>query len=404
LLAFGDATRAFKSIADGSKSSQDVEFMGAIPIRRRRRGHTVMSYTTPGNADMGHEGSSFARVLRDFPVRGIVIFDAAGKVNALTPGAAQLFAASPTADSPNADALPAPLPAIVREMVASGGTNTAQPVRFESCEFAAGELQLSASFLPLAGANAGLAMVLHDRAPLRALEQNLSRLDQLAGIGTLAAGMAHEVKNALVAVTTFINLLLEKNPDSELADVVRREMGRIDSIVSQVLRCAAPPCAQQSTVRLHDVLEHALRLIQPQLERNSIALERSFQAAPDTIHGDDYQLEQAFVNLLLNALEAMNAGGTLFVATRVVPAGGTSDPHTRPHLRITVRDTGHGISSENMARMFEPFFTTKPKGTGLGLSIARRIIEEHCGAITIESQSGQGATFCIDLPAPAGDL
>jgi signal transduction histidine kinase len=182
-------------------------------------------------------------------------------------------------------------------------------------------------------------------------------------------------------------------------------MNRIDAIVSRMLKFAGPARPAFSEVRLHEALDHSLRLVQPQLEGKAIALSRSFQAAPDRLSGDDYQLQQAFVNLFLNALEAMGPNGTLSVATEICspdarPArGGASVAGTQ--LRVAIKDTGAGISPENMARMFEPFFTTKPKGTGLGLAITRRIILEHRGAISVESRPGQGTAFQILFPASA---
>jgi signal transduction histidine kinase len=230
--------------------------------------------------------------------------------------------------------------------------------------------------------------------PAPQLEERLARLDRLANMGTLAAVMAHEIKNSLVAGKTFIDLLLEKHPEAELAEVVRREMGRIDAIVSRMLKFGGPPRAGFGEVRLHDILDHSLRLVQPQLEDKAIALTRSFQAASDVMQGDDYLLQQAFVNLLLNALEAMGPHGTLSVSTAVV-----ASPPNR--LRVTIKDSGMGIAPADLARLFEPFFTTKPNGTGLGLPITRRIVLEHGGDITVESQPGKGATFVLLFPASA---
>jgi len=113
--------------------------------------------------------------------------------------------------------------------------------------------------------------------------------------------------------------LLEKNQDAELVEIVRREMRRIDSIVSQMLKFAAPAKPSFSAIRMHDILEHSLRLVQSKVQSGAIALHRSYSAAPDLIGGDDYQLEQAFVNLFLNALEAMGPNGELFVSTEVGP-------------------------------------------------------------------------------------
>jgi signal transduction histidine kinase len=172
-----------------------------------------------------------------------------------------------------------------------------------------------------------------------------------------------------------------------------------------MLKFGGPARLDFGEVRLHEILEHSLRLVQPQLEGKLISLSRSFQAAPDLVQGDDCQLQQAFVNLFLNALEAMGTNGMLSVTTENIPAdaasgrvGGSAE---LGQLRVAIRDNGAGIPQEHLGRLFEPFFTTKPSGTGLGLPITRRIILEHRGDISVESQPGNGTAFHILLPASA---
>jgi signal transduction histidine kinase len=206
--------------------------------------------------------------------------------------------------------------------------------------------------------------------------------------------MAHEIKNALVAGRTFLDLLLEKNNDSDLVQVVRRETARIDAIVSRMLRFSGTTGTSLRPLHLHEVLGHALRLVQPQLSNKSISLEQSFRAETDVTRGDEYELQQAFVNLFLNALEAMSTNGRLTVATETLAEGSGG----ARRLRVLVRDTGTGILPEHMNHLFEPFFTTKDSGTGLGLATTRRIIQEHEGSISVESRPGQGTTFAILLP------
>src|SRR5262249_20356588 len=157
--------------------------------------------------------------------------------------------------------------------------------------------------------NGRVVVLLKDFSSTKKLEHNLQRLDRLASAGTLSAGMAHEIRNAFVAVKTFIDLLLEKNKDDELAELVRHEMKRVDSIVSQMLKFSGPAQPAFASVSLHKVLDRSLRLAQHRVEGRLIVFERQFQAESDSMKGDDNQLEQAFVNLLLNAVEAINAAG-----------------------------------------------------------------------------------------------
>ena len=352
------------------------------------------------------EPLSFATVLRNHLACGVLLIDGGKKVAILAGRARQLLGLDPDQTSlPAFEALPAPIQAIVRDTLASGEAPADRQIEMEAGS--RGRITLHVSIVPLEPSrkDAGVVVVLGDLTTARQLEERLVQLDRLANLGTLAATMAHEIKNALVAGKTFIDLLLEKHKDAELVDVVRREMSRIDGIISRMLKFSGPARAAFTEVSLHEVLAHSLRLVEPQLEGQSIVVSRSFQAASDLVQGDDYQLEQAFLNLFLNALEAMGSNGTLSVATEIcslqagVAVRGASV--SRAQLRVTIKDTGAGIPPENLARLFEPFFTTKPKGTGLGLAITRRIILEHRGDISVESHIGQGTTFQILLPASA---
>ena len=225
------------------------------------------------------------------------------------------------------------------------------------------------------------------------LDENLQRLDRLANLGTLSAGIAHEVKNALVPIKTFVELMVQKGDDRELAVAVERELKRIDSMVSQMLRFAIPKPVTFTKVEVHDVLDMALRLLQHQVTAKMITVTRDFRAVPGIIRGDEAQLQQVVMNLLLNALEAMGLEGSLTVATEIVQD--TDGTHL---VKVSVQDTGMGISDENLARVFEPFFTTKRNGTGLGLAISQRVAREHNGRIEAHSKPGKGSTFTILLP------
>lgn len=241
-------------------------------------------------------------------------------------------------------------------------------------------------------------VVMHDMAAARKLGLNMQRLDRLASIGTLSASMAHEIKNALVAISTFVDDLLLRNKDSELAGLVSREFRRVDAIVSQMLKFAGPAKPTFCRISLHRILDQSLHLIQPQLESKRIRLQCQFAAHPDVVEGDVYHLEQAFLNVLLNAVAAMDSDGQLSVSTQNVIDASEDVPAPQSAVEILIADTGIGIPPENLSRLFEPFFSTKAQGTGLGLSITRRILLEHRGTVSVESQVGQGTTFRFTLP------
>ena len=257
-----------------------------------------------------------------------------------------------------------------------------------------GATTLRATFLPVkTRAQSEVVVVLNHLTSAPFFEQNMRRLDRLASLGTLSASMAHEIKNGMVAIKTFIDLLLQKGQDTELTEVVNRELERINAIVTQMLRFAAPKETTFEAVRVHGLLDHSLRLLHHQISEKLISLHRNYQAQPDSVRGDDAQLQQVFMNLLLNALEAMDTNGVLTVSTET-----TGGPEGTRLLRIHIQDTGVGIARENLGRLFEPFFTTKKNGTGLGLAISQRIAHEHHGAIQAQSEINQGSTFSLSLP------
>jgi signal transduction histidine kinase len=331
---------------------------------------------------------------------GVLLVTSDGKVSLLNADAARMLGlvwSEGTRVLPLSQT-PEWLSAYAREALGAAAINPAQEPHAQAPTSPPATIRVSVVPLPAGSARGGALLLLQDQAAAGQFDQHVRQLDRLANLGTLTAGMAHEIKNALVAGKTFIDLLLEKNKDAELVDVVRREIGRIDGIVSRVLSFSSSARCGHSSIQLNGVLEHSLRLIQLQLENRNIHLNCSLEATPDRLMGDEKELQQAFVNLLLNALDAMGQSGTLTVRSEVLPA---VSPQARGKLRVTVTDTGTGISPQAQKHLFEPFFTTKPCGTGLGLAITRRIIREHGGSITAATNPGPGATFAIVLPAPA---
>jgi len=254
----------------------------------------------------------------------------------------------------------------------------------------------------------GALMVLTDITVLKQLEAQIRRSDRLASLGTLSAGMAHEIKNPLVSIKTFAQLLPERYQDSDFretfSNLIGHEIDRIDSLVNQLLRFARPTKPLLKPVHVHEVLEKSLNLLGHRLYQKEIKLARSLQANVDTIRADADQLEQVFLNFFLNAMDAMKKGGELAVTTQVqtderwIAAITRSNGESGEVLHITIRDTGEGIRKEDIPHVFDPFFTTKDYGTGLGLSVVHGIIQEHGGQIEVESEVQKGTAFHILLP------
>ena len=343
--------------------------------------------------------------LRKCASSAVVVVDALQNIIQITPEAASLLGIQPDKLlGQNSRVLTKELSGVIEQTIA-----TSQPVTAEMklLRPGGGEARCLVKAAPSLGGDgkfSGAIAVVTDLNGVEKFEAHLARIDRLASVGSLSASMAHEIKNALVAVKTFMDLLLLQNQADELAGIVSREMTRIDSIVSQILKFSGPAKPVLSPLRLHDVLNHSLHLVQHQLAGKNITLHWTPGATPDWVKGDDYQLKQAFLNLLFNAIDATPSGGTISVTTELAaPSAGPANAlHDKSpsQLRVTIRDSGVGIPFENLSRVFEPFFTTKPKGTGLGLPITRRIIHEHRGTISVESQPEKGAAFSVSFPIP----
>lgn len=326
----------------------------------------------------------------------MLLVNARGRIAACTPeAAAHLRVKMERLRNAPVNSLPVPLPKLIREAMRSGQPATNLEIQLKPARD--GTVLLRANLLPVkTRAQSHVVIVLNNPMSAPVFEQNMRRLDRLASLGTLSASMAHEIKNGMVAIKTFVDLLLQKGQDMELAEVVSRELQRINAIATQMLRFAAPRGATFATVHVHELLDHSLRMLQHQIAGKSISLQRRYEARVDAVRGDDAQLQQLFINLLLNALEAMDTQGALTVVTE-----SNEDKRGATRLHIHIQDTGVGIARENLGRLFEPFFTTKKNGTGLGLAISQRIAHEHQGAIQASSEINQGATFSLSLPLAA---
>jgi len=230
--------------------------------------------------------------------------------------------------------------------------------------------------------------------------RQIGQSEKLASIGRLAAGVAHEINNPLTGVLTFAHLLREKpnmdDQDRQDLDLIIHETSRAAEIVRGLLDFARERPALKEPLDLNDVVRRTMRLIRNQKSFERIVIQEELRDVLPAVEGDRNQLQQVFLNLSLNACEAMPNGGTLTITT--VADG--------DRVQVRMHDTGCGISPEHLPQIFEPFFTTKPvgKGTGLGLSVSYGIVEQHGGALEVETEEGKGSTFIIRLPALRQDV
>ena len=227
-----------------------------------------------------------------------------------------------------------------------------------------------------------------------ATRQQIGRSEQLASVGRLAAGVAHEINNPLVGVLAFADMLrMKPNMDAQDRsdlDLIMRETKRVREIVKGLLDYARETPSVKTRLDVNDVIRQTLLLLGKREAFQNIYVVEDLGEKLPAVWGDKSQLQQVIMNLVLNACEAMTDGGTLVVSS-------TTDGE---HALVQITDTGCGIKRENLDRIFEPFFTTKPvgKGTGLGLAVSYGILQQHGGTLKVQSEVGRGTTFTISLP------
>jgi PAS domain S-box-containing protein len=252
------------------------------------------------------------------------------------------------------------------------------------------------------GEVSGAIAVLNDHSRLKALEEDKRRADRLSALGAMATGIAHEIRNPLVAIKTFAELLPERADDQEFrstfAKVAVKEIHRIEQLLARLRALAVPTAFPLRPLDLQVPLAETLDLLRGEADRRRVRSIVEIEHDLPAVLGELDQLKQLFLNLFLNGLEAMTAGGTLTVTVRA-----DRERPDRGVVTARVTDTGPGIPREDLARVFEPFFTTKSSGTGLGLAISRSIADAHRAALWAEpGPAGIGTTFVIQFPALVG--
>jgi signal transduction histidine kinase len=232
---------------------------------------------------------------------------------------------------------------------------------------------------------------------LRNSQAMLARTDRLAAVGTLAAGIAHEIRNPLVAVQTFVQLLPEQIDDPEFRttflDLTNSELARVSTLINDLMTFARPAPATLDEAQVNEVAEQIVRLLTGQAKKSDITLTAQLSPEIPPFIVDQGQIKQVFMNLVMNAMQATPAGGAVTISTSLV-----CEAEGQAWCVIEVQDTGSGIPPEQKEQIFDPFFTTKETGVGLGLFITHQIIEEHGGSIQVESGVGRGTRFLIRLP------
>ena len=244
------------------------------------------------------------------------------------------------------------------------------------------------------GKTIGALVIFQDITQIKTLEEKLRQADRLAALGTLSAGLAHEIKNPLSAIKTFVQLLPQKigNPSfmEKFNITVPREVDRINHLVEDLLELTRKRVRSLVDLKVDSLIHQVIDLHGEELKRRQIAFQDHLNKTILPVHGDAETLYRAFSNLIINAIQAMPNGGTLSISSKLDSSSSS--------LEITFRDTGIGMDETTAKNIFNPFFTTKDKGVGLGLALTRKIIEDHRGTIEVVSEKGIGTTFTVLLP------
>ncbi|HSR13444.1 MAG TPA: ATP-binding protein, partial [Thermodesulfobacteriota bacterium] len=260
-------------------------------------------------------------------------------------------------------------------------------------------IPLSLSSAPLrddTGKEMGSVLLIRDLREIRDLQEKVRRSERLASLGRLAAGVAHEIRNPLSSIRGFTQFfqhrLKGQEKEQEYAALMIKEVDRLNRVITDLLDFARPKEPHREPLSIPGVLDGAFMVLEPELAKKNAEVEKAYHPGLPPAEADRDQLYQAFINVLLNAIESISPGGKIRASVQGRNENG------RETLQISISDNGNGISPEDRARIFEPFFSTKRKGTGLGLSIVHQIVEQHGGDISVESREGEGTTFRISLP------
>jgi two-component system sensor histidine kinase HydH len=245
------------------------------------------------------------------------------------------------------------------------------------------------------GTPLGHIVLFRDLTEIQELKREVERSQRLASLGRLAAGIAHEIRNPLSSIKGFATYFRERYKevpeDQKTAEIMVQEVERLNRVIGQLLEFARPMSVRKKPTSIQTVIQHSLKMIERDAQAKNINIRTHLSPDIQEVSIDPDRINQVFLNLYLNGIEAMEDGGTLSVD--LYPEEGAKQ------IKISVSDTGTGINKEDLVHIFDPYFTTKQSGTGLGLAIVHKIIESHKGEVKVESEPEKGTTVTIILPA-----
>ncbi len=262
----------------------------------------------------------------------------------------------------------------------------------------------SSPLLEMNGSITGVILVLRDLRRIKEWKERMELHDRLTNLGTMATGMAHEIKNPLGGIRGAAQLLqleLEKEELKEYLSVIIKEVDRINNIVENVLGFTKPKKIKFKAVNIHKVIKEILLLQKESPFMKNIEIKQNYDPSLPHIEADEGKLKQVFLNLIQNSLEAMKNDGVITLTTKLYSDFRILSKKQKSPIRmllVEIKDTGEGLSNETINKLFTPFFTTKSKGTGLGLFISHKIINEHRGGLKLIKNKDKGVTAKVYIP------
>ena len=341
----------------------------------------------------------------------IVVLDHDGCITDLNPAAEQLLGLSASQAIGSELATVSPAAPWVTEMARGALGEGAGRRRGEGTLHTRGrDVPLRAACAPVVDADGlrrGAVLVLHDLTLQRTLDATTRRAERLAALGTVARGLAHEIRNPLGGIKGAAQLIRGAVDDPELhhcTGIIIREVERLDGLVEQLRELSVPPRLQLEPINIHRVLNDVITLERQGPLWGAVRLRTAFDPSLPAVQGDRAQLTQVFLNLVKNALEALGGAGELVIATRIETRFLVRRRGARAHfLTVLIEDSGPGVPEGDQTQLFAPFFSTKPRGSGLGLAVCHRIVTEHGGTIAYEGRAPRGAAFRVSLPVSEDD-
>ncbi|MCD6351012.1 MAG: PAS domain-containing protein [Armatimonadetes bacterium] len=387
----------------GPKLSRDMYNASEIELLESCASHAAIALKNAElRAQILAEKERTDRVLAQME-SGVIVVDTTAHIRLVNPAACRLLN-KPEVDLLNheIDALPSTLRGLLQTTLATGRAWSGSRVYLDEEQI----LPVACSVIALHGPGGkleGAALVFRDLRTEDALRQAQQETERLRFVRAISAGLAHEIRNPLVAIRTFAELAPVRLDDPEFResffDVTKAEVERLEELVTQFMTLARPASVLREPVVLEELVSNAVRAVSARAEAADIELEVEIPDQCPRIEGDASRLYQAISNLLINALDETPQGGKIRVSIEVHdPAAGNGRQPGEAEVALTVWNSGSYIPPEDRARIFEPFYTKKAQGTGLGLAICHTIVDEHHGKISVESREGEGTGFIIRLP------